>query len=123
MCICVHVLIYNCNFRIIISSGKFMYRALASSGLNGGTPCLHNPHIGIAVDNLGPDKGVGLSILHAPPDPKPNQKAELIRTTKPQKGAGAQNRRQIYTNSSPQVWRAHTLMSLGSYENSCYTTW
>ena len=91
MCISVPVLIYNCNFRIIISSGKFMYRALASSVLNGGTPCLCNPHIGIAVDNLGPEKGVGLSILHEPPDHKPNQ-TERIRTTKPQKGAGMPNR-------------------------------
>ena len=48
---------------------------------------MHNPHTGIAVDNLGPDKGVGLSILHEPPDHKPNQ-TERIRTTKPQKGAG-----------------------------------
>ena len=69
-----------------------MYRALASSGLYGGTPCLHNPHIGIAVDNLGPDKGVALSILHEPPDHNPNQTAERIRTTKPQKGAGMPNR-------------------------------
>ena len=85
MCICVNVLIYNCNYRIIIPSGKFMYIALASSGLYGGTPCLHNPHIGIAVDNLGPDKGVGLSILHEPPDHKPNQTANVSEQQSPKK--------------------------------------